>query len=101
MKILLESTKLPSKIRQQANKLINKYNGLHEPGYVRHMYEELELLGIEIGIMQNRDFQTGNTDAIADVYYNGEIVNNSKFRYQVYEDYFDSNGKYEFNMYLS
>lgn len=103
MKIITESygTRLPAKIRKQANKIVNKYNGYRYPQDIIHMWDELEEIGIEVGIIQNRDFQSGNIDSITEVYYNGIEVENSKFVYQVYEGNFEKSGKYEFNMYFS
>lgn len=88
-------------IRKKANKIVSKYCGLHRANELQSMYDELKDIGIEVGMVQNHDFQTGNIDGLADVYYNNSIVSNSKFVYQVYEEYYDANGKYEFNMYFS
>ena len=91
---------LPSKVRNQANKIINKYNGWHFSKEIPPMYKELEDIGITVGMVQNKNFDyTDDINGAAEVYYNGERVDNAIFIYQVYRPV--SHERDEYNMYIS
>lgn len=84
--------KVSSNIRNKANEIIAKYNGYKTPKEIATMYDELELIGIEIPLFTS-DRKAHN------FLYNGEIVDNSLFVYSVYE--LSNSDKNEYTMYLS
>lgn len=83
-------TTINAKIRNQANKIIAKYNGYKQPQDIAKMYAELSEMGITIPMF------AGNMTAFK---YNGEEVANSLFIYQAYE--MSESNNVEYLMYIS
>lgn len=83
-------TTINAKIRNQANKIIAKYNGYKQPQDIVKMYAELSEMGITIPMF------AGNMTAFE---YNGEEVENSMFVYQIYE--MPESDNIEYLMYIS
>ena len=87
---MIKMTTINAKIRNQANKIIAKYNGYRKPQDITKMYTELSEMGVTIPMF------AGNTTAFE---YNGEAVENSRFVYQAYE--MPESDNVEYNMYIS
>lgn len=85
--------KINNKIRKAANEIILKYCGLRLPSQIPQMYDELELIGISIPMFSS------NFTNVHPIEYNGELVENSYFVYNVYED--TGTCKNDYNMYIS
>ena len=96
-----EEINIPADIKKKANVICRKYSGWKLPKEIPPLYNELEALGIEIGMI------TGSPDSRApgskswtkEFDWNGKRVKNSRFIYSFYEG---SNGpKDEFLIYFS
>lgn len=85
--------KINNQIRKEANKIIVKYCGFRLPNEISKMYDELEAIGINIPMFSSSFTDTHPFE------YNGEIVENSVFVYQVYEPV--NSLKNDYNMYIS
>ena len=87
---MIKMKTINAKIRNQANKIIAKYNGYRKPQDIAKMYEELSEIGVTIPMF------AGNMTAFE---YNGKAVENSRFVYQAYE--MPESDNVEYNMYIS
>jgi hypothetical protein len=86
--------RVTDKLISQANMITAKYSRWLEPKDLQHMYDELEALGITVGLLSNGS-------ETCEWYYNGEEVIDSLFVFQVYSDYSVSETKNEYNIYFS
>lgn len=86
--------------KKQLNKICQKYSGYHLPEEIRPMWDELYNLGIEVVISGYPDsIAPGAKSWMVPFEYNGEIVDNSRFVYSVYEG--SNSLKNDYNMYFS
>ena len=77
---------LPASVRKQANRICQKYNGYHLPQEVRNLWDELEELGIDVGMLTNRkENGAGGWSVEQSFDYNGERCDNSVLVFDCYE----------------
>jgi hypothetical protein len=90
---LIKAIKVNRQVISEANKITNKYSKWIYPKELQNMYDELNAIGITVGLITN-----DNTSC--EWYYNGELVDNSLFCYSVYKST-QHEGKAEYNIYFS
>lgn len=86
--------KASRKIIAEANKIVAKYNRWCRPIELQTMYEELNAIGVSVGLIH------GDSRG-CEWYINGEEVDNSRYVYSVYKDYNHSESKNEYTIYFS
>lgn len=93
--------KVSRSVINKANKIAQEYCGYMYPYEIPGLYEELEKIGITIGMISGmpKRAETGAKSWSIPWYYNGKEVENSWFVYQVYEPL--NSAKNEYNIYFS
>lgn len=91
---------------KQANAITNKYNRWLLPNELQGMYSELNGIGISTDILTNRRDYNLSCDAygyraIADVFFDGELLDNTQFIYCVYTDLKHDERRNEYTIYFS
>lgn len=88
-------------LKKKANAIARKYSGWHYPQEISSMYNELESIGVEVGMLTNRrENGAGSWYCEGGVYVDGELVSNCVLVYQVYEGNQDT-VRNEYNIYFS
>ena len=88
---------LPNSIRNKANAITAKYSKWLLPKELQNMYNELEKIGVSVGLIHG---DTSHGPKTTEVYYNGKQVDNTRFVYSMYKGQGD-NLKNEYNIYFS
>lgn len=96
-----EEIRIPADVKRKANAICRKYSGWKMPNEIPRLWDELEALGIEVGMIAGSPDSRapGSKSWTKEYEWNGKRVTNSRLIYSIYEG---SNGpKDEYLIYLS
>ena len=91
--------KITNSERNLINKILNKYNGYHNPKELQKLWNELDEIGVEVLLHNRTDWREYEWECVENFTMDGEEVDNAKFVFQVYEN--PNSDKNEYNMYVS